>query len=188
MRLRQAPGAMPKPGRARDLRRWWLNRSVRSKGLVVVAGPLIALLVITSASLALQYYEQQVRSIALASSDLDKAALQVLADAVNAETGVRGYAATGDPFFLVPYELALTRIGADRKSLRKAAIAEGDSRQQHGDRRDHSDGVRGTRAATLRHRRRRPRQRLRPALIHAGRRPWTCCAARQPAWPLARPP
>ena len=49
---------------------------------------------------------------------------------MNAETGVRGYGMTGDPLFLAPYNLALTRISADRKSLRDAAITEGDSGQQ----------------------------------------------------------
>jgi signal transduction histidine kinase/ActR/RegA family two-component response regulator len=101
-----------------------------AKGRIVVAGPLIALVGITSASLVLEHNERQERSVSLTARDLSTAADQVLADAVNAETGVRGYAATGDPVFLDPYNLALTRIGADRKSFREAAIAEGGSRQQ----------------------------------------------------------
>jgi PAS domain S-box-containing protein len=98
--------------------------------MIVIAVPLIALLGTTSASLALQYEEHQERSVAVASSDVSNAADTVLADAVNAEAGVRGYAATGDPAFLAPYNLTLTRIGAERISLRIAAIAEGDSRKQ----------------------------------------------------------
>jgi hypothetical protein len=54
----------------------------------------------------------------------------VLADAVNAETGVRGYAATRDPLFLAPYNLTLTRIDAERRSLRTAAAVDGYRRQQ----------------------------------------------------------
>lgn len=96
----------------------------------MVAVPLIALIGITSASLALQHSESQQRSAGRAASGLSNAASLILADAVNAETGVRGYAATGRPFFLAPYRLALTRIGADRKALRDAAITEGDVRQQ----------------------------------------------------------
>jgi signal transduction histidine kinase/ActR/RegA family two-component response regulator len=130
VRLRQAPEAVPEPGRARGLRRWWLDWSMRSKGLIVVAGPLIALVGLALTNLALQQNEAQARSVTRAAQNLNNTANQVLADAVNAETGVRGYAATGDPLFLRPYDLALTRIGADRKSLRKAAIAEGDSRRQ----------------------------------------------------------
>jgi signal transduction histidine kinase/CheY-like chemotaxis protein len=49
---------------------------------------------------------------------------------VNAETGIRGYAATRDPLFLAPYTLTLTRIGAERTTLRNDALAEGDSAQQ----------------------------------------------------------
>jgi signal transduction histidine kinase/ActR/RegA family two-component response regulator len=103
---------------------------MRSKGLIVIAGPLIALVGITLTNLALQQNEAQERSVSRAAQNLSSTANQVLSDAVNAETGVRGYAATGDTLFLTPYDLALTRIGADRMSLRKAAIAEGDSRQQ----------------------------------------------------------
>jgi signal transduction histidine kinase/ActR/RegA family two-component response regulator len=112
------------------LRQWWLNRPLRAKGLIVVAVPLFALICTTSASLGFTHDESQERSVALAARKLTTAADLVLADAVNAETGVRGYGMTGDPLFLAPYNLALTRIGAERKSLRDAAIAEGDSGQQ----------------------------------------------------------
>jgi PAS domain S-box-containing protein len=121
---------MPAASRRGPLQRWWLDRSVRAKGLVVVAIPLITLTAVTSANLALQHNERQERAIATAGSTLTKTAGRVLADALDAEAGVRGYAATRDPLFLDPYNLALTRVGTDQTALRKAAIAEGDSRQQ----------------------------------------------------------
>ena len=114
----------------RRLRQWWLDLSVRSKGMIVIAIPLTALIGTTSASLVLQHNEQQARTVAVAGRGLATAAAQVLSDAVNAETGIRGYAATDEPLYLAPYNLALTRIGADRTSLRTAAIAEGDSGAQ----------------------------------------------------------
>jgi PAS domain S-box-containing protein len=117
-------------GRGSWLRRWWLDRSVRTKGLIVVAAPLIILIAITSASLALQYNERQARRVSLGANVLNTTAGQVLADAVNAETGVRGYAATRDPLFLTPYNVTVARIGADRRALRSAAFTEGDTRQQ----------------------------------------------------------
>lgn len=92
------PPAAAHPGR---LHQWWLNRSVRAKGIIVVAVPLISLISITSASLVLQANEQQVRTVARATSAVSSAAQQVMNDALNAETGLRGYAATGDPLFLV---------------------------------------------------------------------------------------
>jgi signal transduction histidine kinase/CheY-like chemotaxis protein len=120
------PAALP----ARGLRRWWLDRPLRLKGLTVVAVPLIALMCITSADLLLQHDESNERNVSLAALNLADAAYRVLADTVNAETGVRGYAATRDPLFLAPYNLTLTRIGAERRSLREAAVREGDVRQQ----------------------------------------------------------
>jgi signal transduction histidine kinase/ActR/RegA family two-component response regulator len=112
------------------MHRWWLDRPMRIKGMVVVAVPLTALIAVTSASLALQYNERQERSVSLTASTLTTTAQQVLANAVNAESGVRGYAATRDPLFLQPYNVALTRITGDEAALRTAAIAEGDSRAE----------------------------------------------------------
>src|ERR1700689_3225429 len=130
MRLGRVGSASLLTGRPLRLQRWWLDRPVRAKGLIVIAIPLIALTGTTSASLALQYNESQERHVALAARDLASTADQVLADAVNAETGVRGDGMTGGPLFLAPYNLALTRIGAEQTSLRDAAITEGDSHQQ----------------------------------------------------------
>jgi signal transduction histidine kinase/ActR/RegA family two-component response regulator len=104
--------------------------SLRAKGLIVVAVPLIALMGITSANLMLQQSESHERNVSIKARALASAASQVLADAVNAETGIRGYGAARDPLFLAPYNLTLTRIGAERRSLREAAVIEGDGRQQ----------------------------------------------------------
>src|SRR6202453_4395195 len=130
MRSREARSAPRGTVQAHGIRQWWLNQSVRAKGLIVVAVPLIALMGLTSANLLLQQNESNVRSISISARNLDDAANQVLADAVNGETGIRGYAATRDPVFLAPYNLTLTRINADRKSLRQAAVTEGDGDQQ----------------------------------------------------------
>src|SRR3984885_11126724 len=130
MRSRQAHSPPPGSYQPRGLRRWWFDRSFRAKGSIVVAAPLIALMLLTSANLVLQQGETHERNISLNARNLVSAASQVLADAVNAETGVRGYAATRDPLFLDPYNLTLTRIGAERRSLRAAAVIEGADRQQ----------------------------------------------------------
>jgi signal transduction histidine kinase/ActR/RegA family two-component response regulator len=127
---REAGSAPPEVDRARGLRQWWLNRPLRAKGLVVVAVPLVALMGVTSTNLLLQHSQTHERNISLHARSLATAAGQVLADAVNAETGIRGYAATRDPLFLAPYNLTLTRIGAERRSLRAAAVIEGVGRQQ----------------------------------------------------------
>ena len=112
------------------LRHWWLDRSVLAKGLIVVAVPLIILIGVTSANLVLQSHERQARSAGLRARAVSDTAEQVLIEALNAETGIRGYAATRDPFFLDPYRVALARMGAGRTSLRDAAATAGFSRQQ----------------------------------------------------------
>jgi signal transduction histidine kinase/ActR/RegA family two-component response regulator len=102
---------------------------VRTKGLIVVAVPLIALVATASASLAMQSSERSARDAGRHAFLLINAGNQILTDALNAETGVRGYAVTRDPAFLAPYGLALRRIGADSSALRLAARPEGDSAQ-----------------------------------------------------------
>jgi signal transduction histidine kinase/ActR/RegA family two-component response regulator len=129
MRSREARPA-PSGNQAHGVRRRWLDLSLRAKGLIVVAAPLIALMGIISANLALQHSESNERDISTTARNLDTAAAQVLADALNGETGIRGYAATGDPTFLDPYVSMLTQIGADRKALRDAAVVAGVGRQQ----------------------------------------------------------
>jgi signal transduction histidine kinase/CheY-like chemotaxis protein len=126
-RMRAPPSAAVRPG---WMQRWWLDRPVRAKGMIVVAIPLIALVAVTSASLVLEHNERQERSVVLTASALSTSAQQVLADAVNAETGVRGYAATRDPLFLQPYTVSVTRFARDQAALRAAAVAEGDSRAE----------------------------------------------------------
>src|ERR1700677_434277 len=130
MRSREARSAPSGTDQAHGIRRWWLDLSLRAKGLIVIALPLIALMGVISANLALQQSESNERNVSVNARNLDTTAAQVLADAVNGETGIRGYATTGDPTFLDPYNLTLTRIGAERKSLRQAAILTGVGRQQ----------------------------------------------------------
>jgi signal transduction histidine kinase/AmiR/NasT family two-component response regulator len=103
---------------------------LRAKGLIVVAVPLIALMGITSANLLLQQNESDARNVGRATRNLSNAASQILTDTLNAETGIRGYAATRAPLLLAPYQLALTQIGAERRSLRAAAVINGAGRQQ----------------------------------------------------------
>ena len=130
MRSRETRSPPPETIHAHGLRQWWLDLSLRVKGLIVVAVPLIALMGIISANLVLQQGESNERNISTNARNLGDAAAQVVTDMANAETGVRGYAATRDPIFLAPYTLTLTRIGADRKALQQAAVVAGVGRQQ----------------------------------------------------------
>ncbi len=126
MRWRKARSG-PVAVRYGRLRRWWLDQPVRIKGMMVLAVPLIALVGVTSSSLALQYNERQGRQTGIASSNLKNAGNQLLTDALNAETGVRGYAATGETLFLQPYDAAMAVMPRDLATLSAAAAAERDS-------------------------------------------------------------
>jgi PAS domain S-box-containing protein len=130
MRSREATSASPEADPRGWLQRWWLDRPVRTKGLIVVAVPLTILVAVTVANLGLAHNERVERNISLRATALSSAADQVLVDVLDAETGIRGYVATRDPVFLQPYQLTLTRIGAERRALRNAALGEGDARQQ----------------------------------------------------------
>jgi len=131
VKARQTRSSAALPVRSGPVKRWWLDRSVRVKGMIVVAGPLTALIAVSSASLVLQYNERQERSVAVTASAVNTSAQQVLSDAVNAEAGVRGYAATGNPQFLQPYNMSLARLGGDSHAFSAAAVAQRDS---HGER------------------------------------------------------
>lgn len=84
---------------------------MRSKGLIVVAVPLIALVATTTASLVLQYDERSERSVDIHAFALMTSGHQILTDALNAETGVRGYAAAD--FLPKPFDIhqLLSTIG-----------------------------------------------------------------------------
>ncbi|HET7018386.1 MAG TPA: ATP-binding protein [Streptosporangiaceae bacterium] len=112
------------------VKQWWLDRSVRAKAMTVLAVPLIALVGISSSSWVLEHEERASRAVSIKSFDLITTGNQVLTDAVNAETGVRGYVATSNPSFLEPYNLTLSRIGADRRAFRAAAAVQGVSSKQ----------------------------------------------------------
>jgi signal transduction histidine kinase/ActR/RegA family two-component response regulator len=106
------------------LPRWWFGLSIRAKGLTVILIPLTCVIGTTSAGLVLQRRVTHVRSVALLDRNVINSVNQVLSDVVNAETGVRGYAATHDIRFLAPSDLALARISAERAALRGAAVGD----------------------------------------------------------------
>jgi CHASE3 domain sensor protein len=109
--------AEPSPGR---LAQWWLDRSVRAKGLVAMAIPLLALIGVSSAGTVLSHQERTQRQASLTANTLTVAARAVLVDAMDAETGVRGYVATGEPVFLTPYNAAVKRQAKDLPALQRA--------------------------------------------------------------------
>ena len=96
-------------------RKRWADLPLRIKGLTVLALPILALLASVISGIVLtQTVNDQLavtRQTSNAITDIN-AKLQLL---TNAETGVRGYAATGDQQFLQPYNEAVARAPAALK-------------------------------------------------------------------------
>ena len=92
----------------------WGHLSLRTKGLLVIAIPLVPLLAAMVMLVVQTQKETQLdREISAARISRD-AGQAVLAIAVDAETAVRGYVATGKPVFLEPFSSAVAdfeRIG-----------------------------------------------------------------------------
>lgn len=99
---------------------------MRTKALLSAALPLLVLVLVVLSSLFLQSRERSQRSADLATTQVNTASATVLLDALNAETGVRGFALTGDATFLEPYYAALSHRVEDEAALR-SAVLESDS-------------------------------------------------------------
>ncbi|MGA2970099.1 MAG: ATP-binding protein [Acidimicrobiales bacterium] len=95
---------------------------VRTKALMGVALPLLVLVLVVLSSLFLQSRERSQRSVDLATTQVNTASATVLLDALNAETGVRGFALTGDVTFLQPYYAVVNRRFKDEEALRSAIV------------------------------------------------------------------
>src|SRR3954451_608813 len=93
----------PAPARARLVRRW-LDLPLRTKGLVVVAIPVVALVAAGTTFMALQSRQQHARSRVDHSVEVQRQLAQVTVNLVNAETAARGYVLTGQTEFLEPYQ------------------------------------------------------------------------------------
>jgi PAS domain S-box-containing protein len=85
---------------------WWANRPLATKGLVVVAVPLLIFLGSVAALYAISRMEsraeQDVRLTIAIQNDVN----EVHALLAEASSGVRGYLLTGEPRFLEPYQRA----------------------------------------------------------------------------------
>lgn len=111
---------------ARPLR-WWADRSVITKGLIVLAGPLLLLLMLVASVAAVVAVDRDVASAAERVGRTREASEHLLISLLNAETGVRGYLLTGEPAFLQPYEAAAEELPATLEHLQRLTAADPDS-------------------------------------------------------------
>jgi signal transduction histidine kinase/CheY-like chemotaxis protein len=96
-------------------RRRWSDLSLRNKGLVVIAIPLVALIADSVVLLGVTSSRRSAAAEATKGTKLISAATDRLELLIDAETGVRGYIASGDAdiVFLQPYDQALARLPAN---------------------------------------------------------------------------
>ena len=105
------------------LRRRWTDLPLRGKGLVVIAIPLVALLGDSAVLLAVSSSRQNAAVEVANSITLFRTATDRLAILIDAETGVRGYLASGDGDvrFLQPYNEALVRLAPNTAEFARLA-------------------------------------------------------------------
>ena len=103
-------GAARVAGKARSGIPRWADLPLTWKGAVVVAIPLLVLTINWGSLLYLTGAEQSDRQAANQSARVTQSGQQVLAELLDAETGVRGYLLSGGPSFLQPYQSALQRL------------------------------------------------------------------------------
>lgn len=103
-------GAARVAGKARSGIPRWADLPLTWKGAVVVAIPLLVLTINWGSLLYLTGAKQSDRQAANQAARVTQSGQQVLAELLDAETGVRGYLLSGDPSFLQPYQSALQRL------------------------------------------------------------------------------
>jgi len=103
----------------------WVDLRLRTKGLVVVAIPVGALLLVGAVFLGLQLQEQRNRQRVDESFALRRQIAAVTLDLVNAQAGARGYAITRQEQFLEPFQTATAALTGDVDRL--AQLVSGDA-------------------------------------------------------------
>jgi signal transduction histidine kinase len=94
-------------------RRWSLSR----KGVLLVLVPGIFQVLVIGVLLKLDRSFEAEHQLRLRSREIVSSGHELLTLLVDAETGMRGYALTGNPIFLQPYEIAHTRLPREMKVL-----------------------------------------------------------------------
>ncbi len=102
----------------RTISAWWANRPLASKGLVVVALPLLIFLGSVAALYAISRLESQAEQDVRLTIAIQNDVNEVHALLAEASSGVRGYLLTGEPRFLESYEAAENLVPEVTQRLR----------------------------------------------------------------------
>lgn len=95
---------------APGISRWWANRPLATKGLVVVAVPLLIFLGSVAALYGISRMEARAERDVRLTIAIQNDVNEVHALLAEASSGVRGYLLTGEPRFLEPYERAEQQV------------------------------------------------------------------------------
>ena len=84
----------------------WVDQSIRTKGLVVIAVPIAILVVVLGSTFWFTHVDNQGQDIAGRSRQIVSAATTLDNSLLSAQAGLEGYLLTGDPTFLASYSRA----------------------------------------------------------------------------------
>jgi signal transduction histidine kinase len=111
----------------RGLVRWWADRPLRAKGLIVIAIPLAALIASAPLVFAQIRTAERLNDRVRVTLQVDRQIQTVLLSLLDAETGIRGYVASRRDVFLQPYFTGLARLPSQTSTL--SALVAGDPKQ-----------------------------------------------------------
>lgn len=98
--------------------------TIARKGAVIIALPLAAQLLLLSVLFEVVREQEADRDAELRAKEVVAAAYRTLGLLVDAETGMRGYALSGNPVFTEPYDRATAALPAELEHLRRIAPEE----------------------------------------------------------------
>jgi CHASE3 domain sensor protein len=104
-----------------DPARRWADLSLRKKGVLLLSVPLLGPLADSALLYAVSAQRQAANEQVNRSIGVRTATGDLLAVLTDAETGVRGYLATGQPVLLQPYDATLAHFSASRNELSAVA-------------------------------------------------------------------
>ncbi|MBI3912267.1 MAG: PAS domain-containing protein [Armatimonadetes bacterium] len=113
------------PGKLKQAGQIWTNLPLHSKGLVVVAIPLLALIVTTLSFCLVQRQHQQAETRVRRTIETRSAMRNMLTFLLGAEAGIHGYLVIGQEEWLEPYEEARQALPGVLARMEKMEQAEG---------------------------------------------------------------
>jgi signal transduction histidine kinase len=104
--------------RQSSLRRWWVNLPISSKGLLVIALPIVGLVATFFVRLPLSAQQEETADLVARSAEVRERVERMMLSLLEAEAAARGFAITRDSALLAPLRDAQVRVPAAIDALR----------------------------------------------------------------------